>query len=136
MEQSTMSAKQWLAILTALVMMFGSACFAGLWMNAVGRVSGWMGLPQYESQIPKLRSYGTLWESLTIALLFIAAFFLGLGKSVPSDELPPRMGHTCVQLSSPPWTLCHRRNRFRILAGYDAEIPHRLAENYKLVPTV
>jgi len=39
-------------------------------MNVVGRVSGWTGLPQYESQIPKLQSYGTLWESLAIALLF------------------------------------------------------------------
>jgi hypothetical protein len=83
-----MGAKRWLAVLTAIAMMFGSACFIGLWMNVVGRVSGWTGLPQYESQIPKLEWYGTLWESLAIALLFAAAFVLGLGKRVPSDEVP------------------------------------------------
>jgi hypothetical protein len=70
-------------------MMFGSACFAGLWMNVVGRVSGWTGLPQYASQILKLQWYGIVWESLAIALLFIAAFVLGPGKRVPSDEAPP-----------------------------------------------
>jgi hypothetical protein len=89
MEQSTMSPKRWLAILTALALMFGSACFAGLWMHVVGRVSGWTGLPQYESQIPKLQWHGTLWESLTIVLPFLAAFVLGLGKRVPSDEMSP-----------------------------------------------
>jgi hypothetical protein len=82
-----MGEKRWFAVLTAIAMMFGSACFVGLWMNVVGRVSGWTGLPQYEGQIPKLQSYGTLWESLAIALLFIAAFVLGLG--LPSDEVPP-----------------------------------------------
>jgi len=84
-----MRAKRWLAVLTAIALMFGSACFAGLWMNAIGRVSGWIGLPQYESQIPKLQWYGTLWESLAIALLFIAAFVLGLGRRVPLDDVPP-----------------------------------------------
>jgi len=77
-------------------MMFAAACFAGLWMNAVGKASGWMGLPQYESQIPKLQWYGTLWESLVIALLFIAAFVLGLGSRVPSDEVPPAWGALVV----------------------------------------
>ena len=84
-----MGAKRGFAVLTAIAMMFGTACSAGLWMNAIGKVSGWTGLPQYENQIPKIQQYGTLWESLTIAILFIAAFTLGLGKRVPSDEVPP-----------------------------------------------
>lgn len=84
-----MGTKRWLAILTAFAIMFASACFASLWMNVIGGVSGWTGLPQYESQSPKLQWYGTLWESLTIALLFCAAFVLGLGKRAPSDEVPP-----------------------------------------------
>jgi hypothetical protein len=71
--ESTMNAKRLLALLTALAMIFGSSCFAVLWMGAVGRVSEWTGLPQYESQIPKLQWYGTLWESLGIAFLFIAS---------------------------------------------------------------
>ena len=87
--KSTMGARRWVAVLTAIAMMFGAACFAGLWMNAIGKVSGWIGLPQYEGQIPKLQWYGTLWQSFTIALLFIAAFVLGLGKRVPPDEVRP-----------------------------------------------
>ena len=84
-----MNAKRLLALLTALAMIFGSSCFAVLWMGVVGRVSGWTGLPQYESQIPKLQWYGTLWESLGIAFLFIAAFVLGLGKRVTANDVPP-----------------------------------------------
>src|SRR5271170_6492606 len=46
-----MGAKRGFAVLTAIAMMFGTACSAGLWMNAIGKVSGWTGLPQYENQI-------------------------------------------------------------------------------------
>jgi hypothetical protein len=84
-----MGTKRSLAILTAVATMFAAACFAVLWMNVIGRVSGWTALPQYEHQIPRLQWYGTLWESLTIALLFVAAFVLGLGKPVPPDEVSP-----------------------------------------------
>jgi len=87
-----MGAKRWLALLTAIAMMFGSALFALLWMSVVARVSGWIGLPQYESQIPDLQWYGRLWESLTIALLFSAAFVLGLGKRVAVDEVRQARG--------------------------------------------
>ena len=57
-------------------------------MDVAARVSGWTGLPQYESQIPELQLYGTLWESLAIAFLFIAAFVLGQAKRVTVDEAP------------------------------------------------
>jgi len=87
-----MGAKRWLALLTAIAMMFGSALFVDLWMSVVARVSGWTGLPQYESQIPNLQWYGTLWESLTIALLFSAAFVFGLGKRVAVDKVPETWG--------------------------------------------
>jgi len=50
---------------------------------------GWESQRVYESQIPKLQWYGTLWESLGIAFLFIAAFVLGLGKRVTANDVPP-----------------------------------------------
>ena len=83
-----MNAKRLLAILTALALMFGASCFAMLWMDAVGKISGWTGLPQYESKIPELRWQATLWEVLAIALLFMAAFALGLGKRVAASDGP------------------------------------------------
>jgi hypothetical protein len=84
-----MNAKRLLVVLIALSLMFGASCFAALWMDAVGRVSGWTGLPQYESKIPEVRWYGTLWESLAVGFLFIAAFLLGLGKRVTANEVSP-----------------------------------------------
>jgi hypothetical protein len=84
-----MNAKRLLVVLIALSLMFGASCFAALWMDAVGRVSGWTGLPQYESKIPDLRWYGTLWESSAVCLLFIAAFVLGLGRRVTANDLSP-----------------------------------------------
>jgi hypothetical protein len=84
-----MKTKRLPALLTALAMMFGSSYLAVLWMGVVGRVSGWTGLSQHESQIPERQWYGTLWESLAIAFLLIAAFVLGLGKRLTAYDVPP-----------------------------------------------
>jgi hypothetical protein len=74
-------------VLFALASMLSSAyCFFG-WMSAVGRISGWIGLPQYEPQIPRLETQARLWSALAIALPFIAALVLTLDKTA-SDKQP------------------------------------------------
>lgn len=71
--------------LLALACMLASAyCFFG-WMSAVGRVSGWIGLPQYAPQIPRLESQARFWSALAIALPFVAALLLSFGKTA-SDQ--------------------------------------------------
>jgi hypothetical protein len=57
------------------------------WMSAVGRISGWIGLPQYAPQIPRLEFQARLWSALAIALPFIAALVLTFGKTA-SDKQP------------------------------------------------
>jgi hypothetical protein len=67
-------------LLLALACMLASAyCFFG-WMSAAGRISGWIGLPQYASQIPRLESQARLWSAMAIALPFVAALLLSIGK--------------------------------------------------------
>lgn len=61
-------------------------CFFG-WMSAVGRISGWIGLPQHEAQIPRLETEATLWSTLAIALPFVGALLLTFGKTA-SDKQP------------------------------------------------
>jgi hypothetical protein len=58
-------------------------------MGIAGAVSGWTGLPQYATQIPKLEAQGRWWAASVIALLFLAAVFLGFGRKVrfPHFEL-------------------------------------------------
>ena len=60
--------------------MFASALCSLLWMDAIGKISGWTGIPEYEAQIPRLRWHAGLWSSLTILLPFLAAFLLGFAK--------------------------------------------------------
>jgi hypothetical protein len=74
-------------LLLALACMLASAyCFFG-WMSAVGRISGWIGLPRYVAQIPRLESQARLWSTLAIALPFVAALLLSFGKRA-SDQRP------------------------------------------------
>jgi hypothetical protein len=67
-------------------MLASAYCFFG-WMSAVGRISGWIGLPQYAPQIPRLESQARLWSALEIALPFVAALLLSFGKRA-SDQQP------------------------------------------------
>jgi len=67
--------------LLALALMFASAYSAMRWIGAVGAISGWIGLPQYANQLPKLTVEAEWWKRLGLVLPFAAAFVLGLGKS-------------------------------------------------------
>src|SRR5271168_3281968 len=74
-------------LLPALACMLASSYSFFGWMSAVGRISGWIGLPQYAPQIPRLESQARLWSALAIALPFIAALVLTFGKTA-SDKQP------------------------------------------------
>jgi hypothetical protein len=84
-----MNPKRGLALAVAVALVIGAGCSASLWMDAMGKVSGWTGLPQYQDEIPKLRMFAMVWGPLSIALISIAAFVLGLGKRKPTDENSP-----------------------------------------------
>jgi len=71
---------RWAWLLLSTAAMFVSAYSVFGWMGAVGRISGWVGLPQYEAQIPRLRAQAEVWLGLAVALPFLAAWFLGLGR--------------------------------------------------------
>jgi hypothetical protein len=72
--------------LGSLTLMFGSAYSCLLWMDAVGKVSGWIGLPQFADQIPGLQKKEGLWFSLMLALLILAALLLGFDKASPAKK--------------------------------------------------
>jgi hypothetical protein len=62
--------------------MFASAICALFYMDAVGRISGWIGVPEYEAYVPHLQMRAALWSGLAIMFPFVAALLLGLGKRV------------------------------------------------------
>ena len=94
-------------LLLALASMLSSAyCFFG-WMGAVGRISGWIGLPQYQPQIPRLEIQAEVWSGLAIALPFVAALLLGLGRR-PSGE-QPRHPDSATSLTYRPKSVTERR---------------------------
>jgi hypothetical protein len=71
----------WLVL--SFAAMFVAACAVFGWLGAVGRISGWTGLPQYQSQIPKQRVQAEVWPALAVALPFLGALFLWLGRQKP-----------------------------------------------------
>lgn len=82
-------------VILALASTLSSAyCFFG-WMSVVGRISGWIGLPQYEPQIPRLETQARLWSALAIALPFVAALLLTFGQTGP-DKQPSAGAPTSV----------------------------------------
>lgn len=68
-------------LLLSIAAMFVSAYSVFGWMSTVGRISGWTGLPQYEAQIPRLGVQSEVWLGLAVASPFLAAWFLGLGRT-------------------------------------------------------
>lgn len=73
----------------ALAAMLASAyCLFG-WMSAVGRISGWKGLPKYEAEVPRLEIDAKIWLALTIALPFVAALLLDYGMRARNDREKP-----------------------------------------------
>lgn len=51
-----------------------------------GKISGWIGLPEYEGYVPSLQRRGTLWSGLAVIFPFLAAFLLGLGKGAGQNQ--------------------------------------------------
>jgi len=64
-------------LLWAIAVMLIGAYSTILWMNAVGAISSWRGLPEYEPKIASLQKQAELSLPLAIILPFIAAFLLG-----------------------------------------------------------
>jgi hypothetical protein len=71
-------------LLLAVVLMFGSASCALLYLDTMGRISGWIGLHEYEGFVPRLQWYARLWSALAVIFPFLAAFLLGFGKGAGS----------------------------------------------------
>lgn len=65
-------------------------------MDAVGKISGWIGLPKYEAQIPRLQRLAALWSSLTLILPFLAASLLPFGKDLGPNHPENNRGTTIV----------------------------------------
>ena len=74
----------WFLISSAL--MFAAAYSVGRWLEVVGMISGWTGLPQYESEIPVLRVQAKFWETLALILPFVGAIFFWAGRRKPFDR--------------------------------------------------
>ncbi len=66
--------------------MFVSAYSVFGWIGTVGAISGWTVLPQYELQIPRLHVQAEVWLGLAVAMPFLAAYFLGLGKKLQFQQ--------------------------------------------------
>ena len=67
-------------LILAIALMFTSAICGLLYMDAVGKISGWIGLPEYESYVPRFQNHAMLWSGLAVIFPFLAALLLGLGK--------------------------------------------------------
>src|SRR5689334_20385325 len=67
-------------LILAIALMVGSTICGLLYMDALGKIGNWTGLPEYQGYIPKLRWYAGLWSALAVSFPFLAAFLLGLGK--------------------------------------------------------
>ena len=92
----------WLVLSTGA--MFLSAYSVVRWIGTVGSVSGWTGLPQYEAQIPLLRVQADVWLGFALALPFVAAWFLGLGrKDQLNQRVAPETSSVTYSRDSRPW---------------------------------
>ncbi len=94
-------------LILAIALMFGSAIFGLLYMDAVGKISGWIGVPgpEYDGQVPRLQWYAGLWSSLALIFPFLAALLLGLGKGAgPSHAETSRASVITGPEVSHEWT--------------------------------
>jgi hypothetical protein len=81
---SSRNMKQSLWLILAVALMSASAICALLYMDAMGKISGWTGLAQYERYIPQLRRNAALWSGLALLFPFLAALLLGFVKEAGS----------------------------------------------------
>jgi TRAP-type mannitol/chloroaromatic compound transport system permease small subunit len=82
--------------LVSAVFMFASAYAVCRWLGTIGTISGWIGLPQHEAQISRLRVEAGSWEILALTSSFFAAvFFLDwAAKTLQSKLIRSRIaGH-------------------------------------------
>jgi hypothetical protein len=96
---SSFATRKVLVRISALILIFGSAYSCLLWMDAVGKVSGWTGLPQYADQVPGLQKNGALCFGLMLALPALAAFMLGLEKTASGNRLESVDDHLVLALN-------------------------------------
>jgi hypothetical protein len=101
-------------LLGALVLMFGSAYSILRFFVTADAVSNWIELPQYAARIPRLQAEGRWWETLAIALPFVAAWLLGFGRNI--DGGLERVGATGQTVVSYPAE--SRGERLGPIAGY------------------
>jgi len=75
-------------------------------MGAVGKISAWIGLPEYEVYVPRLQWYAALWSGLAVIFPFLAALLLGLGKGAGprQPKTNPTSVITCPEVSH-EWTV-------------------------------
>jgi hypothetical protein len=93
-------------LLLAIVLMFASAICALLYLDAVGRISGWIELPKYEGDLPTIRWRARLWSFLAVIFPFLAALFLGIGKGAgPGHIATSRRGAITAPELSNDWTM-------------------------------
>jgi hypothetical protein len=90
-------------LILAIALMFASAICGLLYMDAVGKISGWIGLPQYEGYVPRLQWYAGLWSGLAIVFPFLAALLLGLAKDTGPGQ--SQVDHPTERVVSQEWTL-------------------------------
>src|SRR5215469_14840745 len=75
--------------LISAVFMFASAYAVCCWLGAIGTISGWIGLPQHEAQIPRLRVQAGVWETLALTSPFFAAVFFWARRQKPFNRDDP-----------------------------------------------
>jgi len=93
-------------LILAIAMMLASAICGLLYMDAVGKISGWIGLPQYEGYVPRLQWYAGLWSGLAVLFSFLAALLLGLVKDTGPRQ--SQIDHSTLfteTVVSQEWTL-------------------------------
>jgi len=92
-------------LILAIALMLASAICGLLNMDAVGKISGWIGLHEYEGFVPRLQWYARLWSSLAVIFAFLAALLLGLGKGAgPSHDETSRASVITGPEVSHEWT--------------------------------
>jgi hypothetical protein len=80
-QQSIRSDQRWLAwFVISGALMFASAYSVARWLGAVGTISGWTGLSQHQSEIPRLQVQASFWATLALILPFAGAIFVWAGR--------------------------------------------------------
>jgi|SRR5215471_18184650 len=75
--------------LISAVFMLASADAVGRWLGIIGTISGWIGLPQHEAEIPRLRVQAEILETLALTSTFLAAVFFWTGRQKPFNRDDP-----------------------------------------------